>query len=294
MDTDANSRPFDANSLDSALMFLDFGNGQVIAHMPEGVSSIERFAWFARHRPQLFKKYFPEVDIERVLAGGYELHDESAPMDDQAPGAGVVDEPMDAPAPVTSDSAPLVFPNAIISGRCSLQRPTYRRQYLARLTKDQARLFTWDRRAYVPADAHRLSPADHRAFLAAWGLPSWIPSTKIRDMFEERRRPPSNPRFGTKQSVLGGAYLWRLASNPSDVDLVYSTTGSTVIPVAGRSYTFDELFPDNDDRDDDTAESTDSSPMRSSSSFAWGSSSTMTSPFPFSQDSVPGEDKGDE
>ena len=74
----------------------------------------------------------------------------------------------------------------------------------------------------------------YSAFLAAWGLPSWIPSTKIRDMFEERRRPPSNPRFGTKQSVLGGAYLWRLASNPADVDLVYSTTGSTVIPVAGR------------------------------------------------------------
>ncbi|TRM56335.1 hypothetical protein BD626DRAFT_575797 [Schizophyllum amplum] len=291
---------------------ISFGNDQLIAFLPDGAEGLAKVADFAAQYPDVFRKFFPSVDINHILAGGYTLIDEadgeeSATSDSDADSAsppssppGDDDSADDQPATL-SHSAPwspklledfraakavqkgriLLFGEFLGHGKCSLAK-SYREAYLQRLARDRHRIFTCDQRRPIPANLHKLTGAAYRAFLTAQGLPFYIPFTRIGTDFTPRQTSAFSTRLSGVHNVKGGTFLWELGRDPTEEDLMYSTAGTTVAPEIGKIYTFEELYPDPDDMTEVAPLSFDSSPSRNS---VWGSSSTMASPGPSSQDS---------
>ena len=71
-------------------------------------------------------------------------------------------------------------------------------------------------------------------FLSSQGLPHYIPPTRVGPEFTPRKRPFRGSYQATRLCVAGGNYLWELGRDPTPMDLLYSTTGTTVVPVRGR------------------------------------------------------------
>ncbi|KAL1658240.1 hypothetical protein GGF50DRAFT_131825 [Schizophyllum commune] len=286
---------------------IDFGNGQVFVSLPGGVDDIPKVIAFAKRSPVLFAKFFPGVNIDEVVAGNYQWFDEpsvqeavfgttsmsstsaalapvpvgngmgvAAPAPAPAPAlAPVVTVPVVAPAVAPAVIAPAV---AIIAGICFLDT-SYRGDYNMRLQKDRNTLFVFSPLRRIPADAHKLTGSAYRAFLASQGLPPYVSPTRVKADFVPRKQPTKTAYQATKVTVRGGDFLWNLARDPTPLDLIFSTTGTTVAPTRGRTYTLAELFP----------EESESSSLaeRAGSSQAWGSSPTMASSWPSSsQDSA--------
>ncbi|TRM60871.1 hypothetical protein BD626DRAFT_571251 [Schizophyllum amplum] len=184
------------------------------------------------------------------------------------------------------DGRSLDFVQLVRHGRCILH-DTYHDDFVQRAIKDRARLFAWDQRKAVPANPHELKGLAWRNFLRSQGLPLYVPPTRVRASFVPRQRSLMSSRPAGMQNVKGGTLLYDLTHEPSPLDLAYSTAGTLVVPEAGRIYTFDDLYPEaTTSADWDMAvPSSDSSPARAGPS-VWGSSSTVASPWPASQEST--------
>ncbi|KAI5887794.1 uncharacterized protein SCHCODRAFT_01104063 [Schizophyllum commune H4-8] len=179
---------------------------------------------------------------------------------------------------VPTPSVPLSMRQAIVAGICFMDT-SYRGDYNTRLQRDRDTLFVFSPLRRIPADAHKLTGAAYRAFLASQGLPPYVSPTRVKADFVPRKQPKKTAYQATKVTVRGGDFLWNLARDPTPLDLIFSTTGTTVLPMRGRTYTFAELFP----------EETESHSLteRAGPSKSWGSSPTMGSPWPSSsQDSA--------
>ncbi|KAI5824095.1 hypothetical protein K523DRAFT_253858, partial [Schizophyllum commune Tattone D] len=307
---------------------ISFGQGQLIAFLPRGADNLRRLVDFARKYPEIFNKFFPTVNVDDIVAGGYSLVNE--PAGDTSPSETPLATPPSTPpssppgSPPSSqtltvtaddeadDERPLVrpsaasgkllaefraahaalngatlsFPELVRTGQCFLDS-TYRDEYVQRSIKDRDESFSWDRRAPVPANPHKLTGAAYRSFLSTQGLPGYVAPTRFDSDFTPRTGAVAPRRTPTIQLVKGGTFLWRLTRDPTPLDLAYSTAGTTVIPEIGRTYTFEELYPEDQDTYDegDSSDGTfsfTSSPSRS----VWGSSSTIASPGPSSQERV--------
>ena len=73
-----------------------------------------------------------------------------------------------------------------------------------------------------------------RAFLASQGLPPYVSPTRVKADFVPRKQPTKTAYQATKVTVRGGDFLWNLARDPTPLDLIFSTTGTTVAPTRGR------------------------------------------------------------
>lgn len=73
----------------------------------------------------------------------------------------------------------------------------------------------------------------HRSFLTSQGLPPYVATSRLID-FEPRSTSSTARRTPTIQLVRGGTFLWNLTGDPTTLDLVYSTAGTTVVPELGR------------------------------------------------------------
>ncbi|KAL1684892.1 hypothetical protein GGG16DRAFT_119373 [Schizophyllum commune] len=264
---------------------LDLGNGQVFAWL-RGPSDIPRIIAFARDSPDGFRYFFHGINVEDVISGRYQWFVEPSPGTEACATIGevaVVPQP-GTPGFSTVANAPLMELNltvrqALAAGLVSLA-PTYRHDYIHRLSKDRTRVFVWSPHRRVPPQPHRLTGDEWRDFLSSQGLPHYIPPTRVGPEFTPRKRPFRGSYQATRLCVAGGNYLWELGRDPTPMDLLYSTTGTTVAPVRGREYMFEELYPDTVEDDEASQFSLSSSPT------AWGSSSTVASPVPSSQDSA--------
>ncbi|KAL1685292.1 hypothetical protein GGG16DRAFT_66583 [Schizophyllum commune] len=274
---------------------LDLGNGQVFAFFTGGPEDVPKVIAFAHRSPALFKKFFPGVNVDDVISGRYQWFDESNAATQQAsdamvPATTTADIPAaentdvtlaaaaDAPSSTITPtpSVPLNMRHAMVAGVCHLH-PTYGAAYARRLQKDRRAFFVFSPLRLTPADAHKLTGAAYASFLASQGLPPYVPPSRMRANFVPRKRPMKNSYQATKVTVKGGDFLWNLARDPTELELKLSTAGTSVIPTRGRVYTFEELFPEEEEEVSSLSEHTST----------WGSSPTVASPWmSSSQDSA--------
>ncbi|KAI4517219.1 hypothetical protein K525DRAFT_273818 [Schizophyllum commune Loenen D] len=294
---------------------LSFGNGQLMAFLPSGEEEMRRVVEFAQTYPEIFRRFFPSVDIDDILAGNYGVVNEdgnssashSEPPTDNDEESGDNDEdddPGDAPAnisPLAHASAKeladframaaaingqtLSFPHLVRTGQCRLH-PSYRAAFVARAVRDRTSTYTWDRRRPLPRHPQDLEGAELRSFLASQGLPPYVPPTRLME-FAPRRLSALYRGSPSIQMVKGGAFLKRLTREPTALDLAYSTAGTTVEPELNRVYRFEELYPDTSEEMDENSEplAWGSSPTRAGDS-VWDSPSSSASVWPTSQDTA--------
>ncbi|KAL1674429.1 hypothetical protein EV122DRAFT_282009 [Schizophyllum commune] len=296
---------------------LSFGNGQLIAFLPQGEEELRRVVVFAQAYPEIFRRFFPNVDIDSIAAGNYGVVDESQQSSDDSssettsPGAAAAtslpseydwdsDDIPNAVRPLLTATEKLIanfhatsaaingqvlsFPQLVRTGQVRLHS-SYRAALLARAAKDKKSTYTWDQRRTIPPSPQDLRGAELRSFLTSQGLPHYVPSSRLTE-FKPRRSPSISRGSPSIKMVKGGKLLGRLTRDPSALDLAFSTAGTTVVPELNRMYMFEELYPEAEEMDenDDPAE-WGSSPTRAGSS-TWASSSSAGSPWPASQDTV--------
>ncbi|KAL1741234.1 hypothetical protein HDZ31DRAFT_67135 [Schizophyllum fasciatum] len=301
---------------------LSFGNGQLIAFLPSGEEEMRRVVEFVQTYPEVFRRFFPTVDIDDILTGNYGVVNEggnnsasdSEPSIDNGSGDnGRHDDPgdngrHDDPGDALGDILPLArasakeladframsaavngqtlsFPRLVRTGQCRLHS-SYRAAFVARAARDQTSTYTWDQRRPLPRHAQDLEGTELRSFLASQGLPPYVPPTRLIE-FKPRRLPALLRGSPSIQMVKGGSFLSRLTREPTAKDLAYSTAGTTIEPELNRVYRFEELYPD---PLEDTHENIDplawsSSPTRAGDS-TWGSPLSAASLWPTSQDTA--------
>ncbi|TRM60909.1 hypothetical protein BD626DRAFT_571290 [Schizophyllum amplum] len=134
------------------------------------------------------------------------------------------------------------FPELIMWGQVFL-RCDYRICIYHRAVEDSLRWVIWDPDAPVPWNFYALSREEWLTFALAHSLPAYLQGWRMTRATLGNRVPGETGIITGPRLTLAGQILVDSVTNLTLRELAWTTNGTNVVPEAGRTYSFDDLYP---------------------------------------------------